>query len=87
MLKALFESEETSDGVYLALVSIWDGVHAATTVPKLDLVSSPRRKIYIQVCLKRQWLDAVYLAVVSRNNLKLDVFESDCRLLRLLLAE
>ena len=68
-------------------MSIWDGVHATATVPKLDLVSSSRRKVYIQVCLERQWLDAVDLAVVSRNHLELDVFESDSCLLRLLLAD
>ena len=43
---------------------VWNRVHALPTVPQLDLVPSPRRKIHIYVALKRQGLDTVDFAEV-----------------------
>ena len=51
-------------------------VHTPATVPQFDLVSRSCGEIDMQVALKGQGFDAVYLTVMSRHYLYLDIFVS-----------
>ena len=69
----------------MTLVRVRDRVHAAFTVPQLDLVAGPCCEVHVQVGLKRERFDAVDLAKVGlEEDLALDVLELLSRLGHLL---
>ena len=74
LLQVLLESQERPDRIDLALVRVRYSVHAAPTVPQLDLVASTCGEVHVQIALERQRFYAVDLAVVRRHDAHFDVF-------------